>query len=382
MIDIDTMTLLIVDDLKSARSIIKKTLRNLNIGKEIFLAEDGYQAIACLEEHPVDLAIVDWRMPGMNGAQLLEHIRNHKDLRDMLVLMVTAESQRDVVYEVAEIEVDGYLLKPLSPVVLDEKIRALVHKANHPDQGDLYIKKSREYEEAGKIELAIRCLEKAVDLRPNASRLKRNLGILYGKAGNASKMETCFLEAAAANLEDAVTRHRLCALYWQRKAWHQAVRYACEVVSLTNRFNEDLLKMGKRLLTMKENHLAVAVFSKILGKMETHLKLKEEVLDLCLETGEMKFAITLVEQMIKAFPSRHELLFKAGIAYEAMGDEARALDYFLAADKNQVNPVQTKLKIARIYARGDKILQADEYLGQVLKLAPENQEAIRIRQSL
>ena len=41
MIDIENMAILVVDDIKSMRSIIKKTLRNLSIGREIYLAEDG-----------------------------------------------------------------------------------------------------------------------------------------------------------------------------------------------------------------------------------------------------------------------------------------------------------------------------------------------------
>ncbi|HCY84702.1 MAG TPA: response regulator, partial [Desulfobacteraceae bacterium] len=233
MIDLENMTILIVDDMKSMRSIIKKTLRNLGLGRQILFAEHGRAGMQILEDKMVDLAIVDWKMPVMNGAQMLDAIRNDARFRDMPVLMVTAESERDIVYDVAEIEVDGYLIKPLTPAMLDDKIRQAVERFNHPDEATLLVRKAREMEEAGKMDMAIRCQERAVMMRPKASRLKRNLGLLYGKAGKVSTMETCYLEAAEVNPMDAVTRHLLSKFYWQRKDWALSVRYACEVLALT-----------------------------------------------------------------------------------------------------------------------------------------------------
>jgi CheY-like chemotaxis protein len=114
MIDIETMAILIVDDMKSMRSIIKKMLRNLKLGSAIYFAENGMEGLRCLQANRVDLAIIDWKMPVMTGAMMLDAIRSDRQLRDLPVIMVTAESQKDIVLEVAEIEVEGYLLKPLT----------------------------------------------------------------------------------------------------------------------------------------------------------------------------------------------------------------------------------------------------------------------------
>ena len=143
MIDIETMSILIVDDMKSMRSIVKKTLRHLNIGGNIYFAENGMAGLSILRDKRVDMAIVDWRMPVMNGARMLDAIRSDPKLRDMPVLMITAECERDIVYEVAEIEVDGYLLKPLTLAALDRKIKTVVENANHPDEPALHAEPSR-----------------------------------------------------------------------------------------------------------------------------------------------------------------------------------------------------------------------------------------------
>ena len=376
------MSILIVDDMKSMRSIIKKTLRHLNIGRNILFAENGAEGLKILRERHVDLAIVDWKMPVMNGAQMLDAIRNDENLRDMPVLMITAESERDIVYEVAEIEVDGYLLKPLTPVMLEKKINIAVERANSPDDATQLARKARDLGEAGKLEPAIRCQERAVALKPKASRLKRNLGLLYGKDGKVAAMEKSFLEAAAANLQDAVTRHLLSQFYWQKKDWHKSVRYACEVLRLTNRFNDDAIDRGQKLLSMKENDLAVTLFAKVTGKMEKNLPVKERIVDLCMEKGENRFARSLLDRLISEFPSSHGLLYKAGLVYEALGQVETALEYFLEADKNNVHPIQSKLKIARLYCLKNKVLQADEIITQVLRLEPENEEALELRRKI
>lgn len=381
MIDIENMTVLIVDDIKSMRSIIKKTLRHLNIGREIYFAGNGEEGLKVLREKRVDMAIVDWKMPVMNGTEMLDGIRSDKRFRDMPVLMITGESERDIVYEVAEIEVDAYLLKPLTPAMLEQKIQAAIEKVNNPDEATLYARKARTFEESGKLDLAIECQTKAVETRPNASRLKRNLGILYGKKGMTARMERCFLEAAASNLQDAVTRHLLSNFYWQQKNWAKVVRYESEVLSLTNRYNDHAVKMGKHLLSIKENTLAVALFARLIGKLERHLPVKESILDLCMEKGEMGFARKLLQLLLKDFPSHHDLLFKAGEVYEHLGDYDRSLEYFLSADQNMIKPVESKLRIARLYFKKDKIIQADDFITQVLRIDPENQEAMALRKA-
>lgn len=113
-IDLENMSILVVDDMKSMRLTVRKMLRNLNIGKRLLFAEDGQKGLEVLTEANIDLAIIDWNMPVMNGTQLRSYIRNNKVLRNLPAIMLTAEAEKDIVYEAAETEIDAYLLKPLT----------------------------------------------------------------------------------------------------------------------------------------------------------------------------------------------------------------------------------------------------------------------------
>ncbi|MBU2455767.1 MAG: response regulator, partial [Proteobacteria bacterium] len=149
MIDIENMSILIVDDMKSMRLTIRKMLKNLNIGTNLRFAENGKEGLEILGNVKCDIAILDWNMPVMNGIEMLETIRNDKVLRDMPVIMVTAEAERDIVSEVAETEIEGYLLKPLTLSALDNTIKAVVKRANDPDPATRHRLKAREMEETG-----------------------------------------------------------------------------------------------------------------------------------------------------------------------------------------------------------------------------------------
>jgi len=382
MIDIENMAILIVDDMKSMRSIIKKMLRSLKLGSAIYFAKNGVEGLRCLQSCRVDLAIVDWKMPVMTGAQMLDAVRGDRHLRDLPVIMVTAESEKDIVMDVAEIEVEGYLLKPLTPAILDKKIRAVVERANTPDDATRHARKARECQDGGDIKLAIRHMEMAVKYKPAASRLIRNLALLFAIEGNRELAEKNLLKAASVNPQDAITRHHLSQMYWKEKNFPLAVKYWCEVLSLTNKFNADAIHVGERLLKNSLNNDAMELFSKLIAKTEKNLPMKEKILDLCMDAGEVKFANRMVSELMKEFPSNHGLVYKAGQIQEVMGNEDKALDYYLEADQYLDSPLDLKLKIARLYFLKKKVIQADNYLTRVLRIDPANKEALLMRRSI
>lgn len=379
MIDPENMSILIVDDVKSMRSIVRKMLKNLGMGKILHLAENGLEGLKILHSTRVDLAIVDWKMPIMDGPQLLEAIRKDKQLRDIPVLMVTAESEKDIVLQAAEIEVEGYLLKPLSPAVLDEKIKTILHQINHPDLATIHLRKARAFEEKNDFTSAIEHMKHAVQLRPFASRILRNLGLLYQKSGDEKTLEKCLLKAASVNQQDAVTRYLLGELYWKKNDWISAAQSYLEVISLTRKFSDRAVDLGDILLEKKLARLAKNIFSKVIFKSSKNLSLNEKIIDICIKHNEMEYSKDLLNRLIKDFPSNFDLVYKIGVVCEMTGDIETALGHFLFLEKNHGIKIDVQLKIAKLYYDKSKILQADNYLNMVLRKDPKNKEALALR---
>ena len=69
------MRILVVDDSKAMRMIVRRTLRLAGFHHEVREASCGAEALQALHAEPVDLVLSDWNMPEMNGLQLLEQVR-------------------------------------------------------------------------------------------------------------------------------------------------------------------------------------------------------------------------------------------------------------------------------------------------------------------
>lgn len=121
------MKILIVDDFSTMRRIIKNLLRDLGFTNTVE-ADDGTTALPILNAGGIDFLVTDWNMPGMQGIDLLKHVRADEKLSTMPVLMVTAEQKREQIIEAAQAGVNGYIVKPFTAATLKEKINKIFER--------------------------------------------------------------------------------------------------------------------------------------------------------------------------------------------------------------------------------------------------------------
>lgn len=115
------MKILAVDDFSTMRRIVRNILRQLGYNN-IAEAEDGASAFEHLKQHKVDFIISDWNMPNMTGLELLKAVRADAHLKDIPILLVTAEALKENVVEAVKSGVNGYIVKPFTAEILKEKI--------------------------------------------------------------------------------------------------------------------------------------------------------------------------------------------------------------------------------------------------------------------
>ena len=382
MINPETMSILIVDDMKSMRLTMRKMLQNLKIGKILRFAENGKEGLEILHSARCDIAIIDWNMPVMNGIEMLETIRNDKALRDLPVIMVTAEAERDIVAEVAETEIDGYLLKPLTLSSLDNKIKFVVEKANNPDPATRHRIKARELEENGNFDEAIEQIRIALVHKPSASRLLRQLGLLHFNVGKPDIAEKCLLKAASVNRQDTITRARLAEYYISKNELEKAGRYYLELMTLSMRYFDQALDLAEKLLKKGSKKISIELFSKIIALSRKYILIREKVIDICMANDEIEFPLQLLEQSIKENPSNYDIVYKAGEIYLEIGNSEKALEYFLYVDRHVRGHEDAKFNIAKIYFADQKLLQADDYLNQIIRINPKHKAAIDLRKEI
>jgi two-component system, chemotaxis family, chemotaxis protein CheY len=115
------MRILVVDDFSTMRRIVKNILRQLGYNN-VIEADDGTTALAKLKTEKVDFCVTDWNMPKMSGLELLKEIRADSHLKDIPVLMVTAEALQENIIAAIKAGVSNYVVKPFDAATMAEKI--------------------------------------------------------------------------------------------------------------------------------------------------------------------------------------------------------------------------------------------------------------------
>jgi len=179
-----TNKILIVDDEKNIRMTISQALTDMDV--ETDSAVNGEEALSKLKDTEFGLVLLDLRMPGMDGMEVLEKLR--EDRPDIRVVIITAHGTIDCAVDAMKLGAVDFIQKPFTP----KEIRYLVSKIIKRETLDK--EKSQDYESC--LELAKRCvadihfeaaaehMRKAVSIDSSRPEAFNFLGALYEVKGD------------------------------------------------------------------------------------------------------------------------------------------------------------------------------------------------------
>lgn len=118
--------ILIADDEKEIVQLLRIYLETDTV--TVLEANDGAQAMALLEQHPVDLALVDIMMPKVDGYQLIKAIRRQENYIPVIVISAKVALSDRVLG--IDLGADDYVTKPFEPLEVAAKVRAHLRRLN------------------------------------------------------------------------------------------------------------------------------------------------------------------------------------------------------------------------------------------------------------
>jgi len=125
------LKVLIADDSKMMRVMHVRSLRQVGYEVEATEANNGEEALAAFEPGSVDLVIVDWNMPGMDGVEFVRAAREKERAagKRTPILMITSQSTEEQMLKAKEAGVDNLLTKPVTPEALGAALEMLLARA-------------------------------------------------------------------------------------------------------------------------------------------------------------------------------------------------------------------------------------------------------------
>ncbi len=117
------MKCLVVDDSKIVRKVVRKIVENL--GFEVVEAEDGKAAIDQAKAAPIDVMILDWNMPVMDGLECMKQLRADSSVHQPKIIFCTTENDFSKIQTAMMAGADEYVMKPFDEAIIAGKLRQL-----------------------------------------------------------------------------------------------------------------------------------------------------------------------------------------------------------------------------------------------------------------
>jgi two-component system chemotaxis response regulator CheY len=125
----DDIRTLIVDDSAVMRKIVERSLRQsgLNIS-QVLEASNGAEALAAVQQHPVDLILCDINMPVMDGLEFVKQLSAVESAKGVPVVMITTEGSEGHVVQALSAGARGYIRKPFTSDQVKEHVLPVLTK--------------------------------------------------------------------------------------------------------------------------------------------------------------------------------------------------------------------------------------------------------------
>ena len=120
------MRALLVDDNANVRNLVRRVLARRFEGLDVVECEDGVEALHHLSGGDFALLLLDVSMPFIGGLDVLESVRRSRTLHALPVIVMTGVSEEETVRRALKIGVNDFIVKPLDPARLCERVLKLL----------------------------------------------------------------------------------------------------------------------------------------------------------------------------------------------------------------------------------------------------------------
>jgi tetratricopeptide (TPR) repeat protein len=288
-----TCDVIVVEDVSTMRFLLVQTLRQMGF-TNIHRAANGSQGLELIEKHKCDLAVVDWYMPQMTGLELLELVREDEGLKDIIFVMVTAESIELNVVRSIEEKIDSYLTKPVNMYQLSRRLDAILYRRGVEALADLYLKN-------GQSDLALKSLSEASQKAPHTKWPLSRLGKVYASLNLFDKAAECFEKVLSKDPAAAYAYIELGELQEKKGSLDEALGFYRKAFDVNPKFFRAYDVCSRCLIDNEQHSEAIRVLEEAIQNKGTENAWRQETL------GGLLFEVQRFMESEEAFRKALEL---------------------------------------------------------------------------
>lgn len=368
---------LVVEDNPAMAQLLATMLGNLGYDNVVVAknGKEGWDKIQ-LSHPPIDIVLSDLLMPKMDGLQLLQRIRKSETHWHLPFIMITVVDDMDRIMSITEEHVDGYLVKPVTPDALRQKVITALKKVYDPDpyHRALYAGKRHLYE--GRDEAALQALIEAKNLQPSQSATYYYLGHLLEKQGkldeaasNYQRCKDCSNDLYVKSLDG------LARIHIQRHNHAEAVAALQKGIELSPNNAERYVDLSLEHNRLGKGEAAKTALESALKLTKKASTLPHKFIEACLNCGLDAEAEEIMHKNLGAATEEIVTLNHMGIVCRKRGEHQRAKKYYERALKITPNNDLVNYNYAVLLVEMKEYAAARKSLDRILRQNPEFKNA-------
>lgn len=132
-----TGRILIIEDHIESRQLLASNLSRA--GHNVFEAGSGAEAFQQLDQHAVDIVLLDMTLPDMHGREILRRIKSCAKRRSLPVIVVSGTHEQQEAIRCIELGAEDYLFKPVNHILLQARLNACLERISWRDREQAYL---------------------------------------------------------------------------------------------------------------------------------------------------------------------------------------------------------------------------------------------------
>ncbi len=371
--------ILVVDDIQPVRETIINILKVLGY-KNFLQASNGKEAIEILKKEDVHFIISDWKMPVLNGLELLRWVRANPKTKDTPFLFITSKGDKEDIARAAEEKVTDFIVKPIDVQVFIEKVSSLEKEREKRKKIKEFLKNVKDLIEKGKKEEAENKINEFVAKNRERPNLLVELAKIYKKID---------LDRAMKFLNKAIKENpiyfeawlEVADLYEKLKKADEALKALKKAYEINPNSSNVLYRLGRVYLILNELDKAKNYFYMALKADPKNEELVQNIWNLYLD-------FELVDRVVKDF---EHIIFERltvktlnnfAVSLRKSGKIKEAIDAYRQALKKEPQNEHIHYNIAIAYIDLKREDRAIQHLEKALKINPKFEMAAKVLKKL
>jgi CheY-like chemotaxis protein len=376
-----TKPVLVVDDIQAVAQTVINILDVLGFNS-FHQAQNGEQALQVLEENPdIGLIVSDWKMPKLNGLDLLRRVRQSPDFAQLPFIFVTSKSEAEDIALASDFGVTSYIVKPITIQALQEKLQEL--EAGSPElQLQKTLQEVRDLLQKGKPKQAEQSLLQLQEEQPSLwPRIKVEQGALHMDAGSHQQAKELIDAALNSNPNISKAWSLLSQMHAKDSELDAAQECIQNALGISPENADFHFQQARISLARAETEAARKSFQRALNIEPHNQDLKERIWNTYLEQGyvdqvETDFGPYLFDYL------GVQTINNQGVALSRQGRFKEAIKLYHRGLKLYPQSTHLLYNMAVAFLNDQNTVKAQKYLQRTINLDPEFKQAQELQRKL